>query len=98
MKVNIESWLHRGRGKERWHVYAVTVTDIPTRDEDEFDSWTVHGGGRSKVQAEIYGEVFQHYIDTFPGAEDRLRQAANSSFDGDDVPLVENKYLGGLND
>jgi hypothetical protein len=56
------------------------------------------GGGRSKVEAEIFAEVFQHYIDTFPGAEERLRQAANSEFDGDDVPLVEHGYLGGLDD
>jgi hypothetical protein len=98
MKVKLDSWLHRGRGKERYNMYSVRVTDIPTRDEDENGDWTVHSGGRSKVEAEIFAEVFQHYIDAFPGAEDRVRQAANSSADGDDVPLVEHGYLVGLED
>jgi hypothetical protein len=94
MKVKVKSWFQRGRGKQRWNEYAVSVTDFPTSSEDDADYLRVIGGGRSKVEAEIFAEVFQHYIDTFPGAEERLRQAANSRFDGDDVPLVENQYYG----
>lgn len=92
MKVKLDSWLHRGRGKQKWNEYAVTVTDITTSGEDLFDFCCVHRWGRSKVEAEIYAEVFQHYIDTFPGAAERLRQAANPESDGADVPLVENSY------
>lgn len=90
MKVNISSLLFRGRGKRMWNAYAAAVTDIQTSGKGEYDCVFVTGSKCSRVEAEIVAEVFQHYIDTFPGAEGRLRQAANAPFNAD-MPLVAGK-------
>jgi len=92
MKVTITSWPD-GRGKRKWTDYVVGVEDIPISGDDDVEYLSVLGTGPSKAKAEIFAEVFQHYIDTFPGAEDRIRQAANALSDAG-FPLDEvNRFV-----
>src|SRR5579862_2654218 len=72
MRVNMIGWLNPGDPK-LMDGFAVEVTEIPC----ENDRFIVTAGvGDSHLAAEILAEVLQHYLDTFPGAGDRLCQAA----------------------
>ena len=92
MKVRIEGALLGARGKETMK-YSVTVTGIPTFSERDRDFANLADEVPSREEAEIYAEVFQHYITNFPGAGHRLRQLANLPFEEEeeeeDVPPVE---------
>jgi|ERR1700678_475834 hypothetical protein len=85
MQVEIESWCPEGEA-DTGNAYFVMVTGIPTSNEHDRTSVPLVDGLSSREEAEIYAEVFRHYIATFPSAEHRLRQLANRySEDGADA-------------
>jgi hypothetical protein len=89
MKVSIETWAPPGREGAEWTLYTVSVEFIPfPGDDDRVAGFTVLRPEYSKEVAELHAEVFKHYIETFPGAEQRLGQFCKLNLRPDEDGLI----------
>jgi hypothetical protein len=94
MEVVIGSWFDDESEEDKENVYFVMVDGIPTSNEHDDTSVPLVDRLSSREEAEIFAEVFRHYITTFPGAAHRMRQLADLPFEeeeDDPVPPIEFK-------
>jgi|HubBroStandDraft_4_1064222.scaffolds.fasta_scaffold03536_6 hypothetical protein len=95
MQVEIEAWVPEDSEEDTENSYFVMVTGIPTSKEHDDTSVPLVDGLSSREEAEIYAEVFRHYIATFPNAEHRLRQLANryAENEADETVAGQDQFL-----
>jgi hypothetical protein len=88
MEVVIGSWFDDESAEDTENAYFVMVDGIPASNEHDRTSVPLVDGLSSREEAEIYVEIVQHYIATFPSAEHRLRQLANR-YSEDDAEVTD---------